>query len=467
MLVWLRRPRAWLGIGVVLAVLAGASIALWPEREGDDAAPTLVRPNIVLVLTDDQSLESVSRMPFVSGRQDWVRFDNAFLNVALCCPSRASILTGQYSHHTGVESNVDGAAFRDGSTVATWLDGAGYRTGYIGKYLNNYPWGRGNVVPPGWDDWHAFVGGAAYFNYQINDNGTMTRKGSRPVDYSTDVLANKAQKFIARGRSPFFLVVAPNAPHGPRTPAPRHRGAFAGDDLPVPASFNEADVSDKPRWVQELAPRDAEEMDVLRRRQYRTLLAVDDLVRRVFSALEQQGVLDDTVVAFMSDNGYSFGEHRYEKKVCPYEECVRTPLLVRYPGQPGRRVSALAQNVDLAPTFADLAGVQPGGPVDGRSLVPLLRGQSEPWRTGVLLRWAGPVPGAPADPETGEAIPAFWAIRTARYKYVELATGETELYDLRSDPHELTNRARDPSTRQLVADLRDQLATLRNGSEAS
>ena len=450
---------ALLAAAVLVGVIATAA-AVWRSTTSTSSAvaPALDRPNIVVVLTDDQSVESIARMPYLSGRADWVTFDNSFLNVALCCPSRATILSGQYSHRTGVERNTDDARFRDGQTVATWLQGAGYRTGLIGKYLNLYPWGRTGYVPPGWDEWHAFEQ-AAYFDYGINENGTTVRRGSAERDYSTDVLARKAVKFIARERRPFFLMVAPNAPHGPRTPSPRHRGALADAPLPRPPSFNEPDAADKPRWVQDLPARDVRSTDALRRKQYRSLLAVDDLVRDVFGALEARGALDETVVVFTTDNGYSFGEHRHVGKICPYEECFRTPLLVRYPGRGGAHVTDLVQNVDLAATFADLAGVSPTLGQDGRSLVPLLRGQSPPWRTSLLLHWAGY--DAPPEPVTGPDIPAFWGVRTRRYKYVELETGERELYDLRADPHELENRADDPSAERVAAALRRELARLK------
>lgn len=178
-------------------------------------------------------------------------------------------------------------------------------------------------------------------------------------------------------------------------------------------------------------------MDDLRRNQYRTLLAVDDMVRDVFAALKSKSILNHTVVMFMTDNGYSFGEHRYDRKTCPYEECMRTPLLVRYPGQAGRHVDELVQNVDIASTIAEVAGVSPTISQDGRSFAPFLR-QAAPavkWREELLLRWGGTGAGGNA------TVPHCWGLRTNRYKYVELVTGEKELYDLQADPAELDNRA--------------------------
>ena len=426
---------------------------------GDDGGPVpaLKRPNIVVILTDDQSFESVAAMPYLSQQKDWVVFDRAYVNVALCCPSRATVLSGQYSHHTGVEANRDGPRFREADTVATWLQAGGYTTGMIGKYLNGYPWGRGSYVPPGWDRWHVFVK-VGYYDYTLNQNGIVSSHGSRPADYSTDVLARKATKFISAQSSPFFLMVAPNAPHSERIPAPRHRSAPVA--LPSPVSLNEGDVSDKPAWVRGIALRDIDKMNEERRRQYRTNLAIDDLVRKVTNSLRAKGVLDETVILFTTDNGFSFGEHRHFRKICPYEECMRVPMLARHPGAKGRHVDELVQNVDLATTIADLAGVKPSIVQDGRSLAPLLRDAGGPWRDQLLMRWAG---GSSDDfDEAGpDSIPSFWAIRTDRYKYVELSTGERELYDLDQEPGEIQNLAGDRSLSELQSQLATRLGRLR------
>ena len=457
MLAALRRRRLLVVVLACLAALPAVAFGVSSLTDNPPPpAPVLERPNIVFVLTDDQSLESVARMPYVSSRTDWITFDNAFLNVALCCPSRASILTGQYSHHTGVEDNQGAASLRETETVATWLQGAGYQTALLGKYLNGY---TGVRIPPGWDEWQAFTK-VGYFDYALNENGRIVAHGSAEADYSTDVLARRAQRFIARQTGPFFLYLAPTSPHAPRTAAPRHRDQFIDTPIIEPPSFNEADVSDKPAWVQALAPTDQAAMENQRRKQYRSLLAVDDMVRDLFTSLQDNGELDTTVVVFMTDNGYSFGEHRYARKTCAYEECIRTPLLVRYPGAAAKHVSALAQNVDIAPTFAHLAGVTPPIAEDGRNLVPLLRGVTTTWRDSVLLHWNGRRPDSP-DPEDVTDVPAFWGVRTKRYKYVELETGERELYDLRVDPYELDNRAGDAALADIRADLAARLEVLR------
>jgi VCBS repeat-containing protein len=413
------------------------------------------RPNIVFVLTDDQAYDSLSRMPFISRFNGWTRFENAFISDPVCCPSRASILTGQYPHHTGVENNSDRGLFDDSSTLATWLDDAGYRTALFGKYHLHYP--SLTYVPPGWDEWAAFPDGA-YYNYQLNENGQLVSYGSAPSDYSTDVLAGKAVDFIdqADDRTPFFLYLAVRAPHDGYIPAPRHDGRYSGELVSHPPNLNETDVSDKPAWVRALAPRNVGNMDGAQRKADASLLGVDDAVKSIFDTLSAKGLTNDTVVAFMTDNGYSFGSHRWRGKTCAYEECIRTPLLVSDPGGTPHTIPQLVSNVDIAPTFADLAGVTPGAPVDGHSLVPFLEGSTPTdWQNEVLLRFKHDA--------SQDTPPSFWGIRTPDYKYVELPdTGETELYDLANDPYELQNVADDPAYTDVRTRLAQRLDELRS-----
>lgn len=446
--------------GLVIAVgllsLKKSSLTVKPVH-----AQSLTLPNIVLIVTDDQTAESVAKMPYVSGRTDWINFTNAFFNVSLCCPSRASILTGQYSHHTGVETNNDASKFKDANTLATWLHAAGYKTSLIGKYLNGYPW-KGvlsTYIPPGWDNWEVFSGATDYYNYKLNENGVIKSYGTTAADYSTDVFASKAKTFIQNQTGPFFLMLTPYAPHSPWTPAPRYNTKTASvGAIPRFPDFNEADVSDKPLWVQSLpllTATGSSSMDKKRRQHYQTLLAVDDMVRDVFDALQTNGGgVDNTVVIFMTDNGYSFGEHRFLGKICVYEECMRTPFLVRYPGQAGRTVSELIQNVDIASTLTALAGTSPTISQDGLSLIPLLENQFPSWRTGLLMHWIGGSNGT-------LTIPGFWAIRTSQYKYSELTTGEKELYDIIADPYELQNQASQSAYTAIRNDLVTQLQQLK------
>jgi arylsulfatase A-like enzyme len=446
----MRRLRICLAFVVV-------GLSLQPLGGGTAAAQAPDRPNIVLILTDDQTLDSMPQMPFLSSHPGghWTEFSNAFLNTPLCCPSRATILSGQYSHHTGVRTNEDGTKLNESSTIATWLQGVGYRTGLFGKYLNHYPFGLPPYIPRGWSDWFAINGpDDLYYNYTINDNGTLVTYGSSPADYQTDVLAAHAESFIASSAGqPFFLEVTPTAPHDPRIPAPRY--ANLGVNVTRPPNFNEADVSDKPAWVRALqlqTDKGASQWDGHRRQEFRTVRAIDDLVHGIYDALGAIGALDNTVIVFMTDNGVLLGEHRIFGKANVYEETVRTPMLVRYPWAPDRVESRLVSNVDLAPTFAELAGIVPPSPVDGMSMVPLLENTATQWRDSVLLEFIGPSP------------PAFWAIRTDRWKYVELGTGERELYDLTADPYELQNRAGDPAYSDVQNDLATRLAVLRTAA---
>jgi N-acetylglucosamine-6-sulfatase len=443
---------------LVLAVL----LTLTQSGMSTPAGPsTPVKPNIVFILTDDQSYDMVDDvMPYLASRPggDWVDFSNAFVNVPFCCPSRASILTGQYAHHHGINGS-NGVTLDDSSTMATWLDDAGYRTGIVGKYLNGYPflWQKPpDYIAPGWDYWAVF-NEVDHYDYSLNENGTGVSYGSAPEDYSTDVLHRKAIEFLdgTDPDDPFLLYLGTHAPHLVNTPAPRHQGRYEDLEFTPPPNFNEADVSDKPAWIQGLEPRPERAVAQRKREAAETLLAVDEAIRGIVEELEARGQLDDTVIVFMTDNGFSFGSHRWGQKLCVYEECVRTPLLVRYPGAGANRVEdRLVSNVDIAPTFADLAGVAPENRVDGQSLVPLLRDEATSWRTSLLLEQN--------DPTEWDGTPPFWAVRTAEWKYVELETGEKELYDLVRDPYEMENVVDAPDNASIVATLAAELGRLRS-----
>jgi N-acetylglucosamine-6-sulfatase len=432
----------WPRLVMLSVLLASLLVGDWQAAPGGMVGPAvskaLTRPNILLILTDDQTTEAMRAMPYLGGGPygSWISFPNAFINTPTCCPSRATLLSGQYSSHHRVSDNSRGAALDDRSTVATWLDAAGYRTGLIGKYLNGYPYASqpANYVPPGWDTWAAFSSAEKYYRYTLNVNGTLVSYRAAAQDYSTDVLTDRALSFIRDpSPQPFFLYLAYKAPHAPYTPAPRHATAFSNTVVPPPPNFNEADVSDKPAWVRSKALLNQDRINAFdndRRNAWRTLLAVDESIKQLLDALSANGKLSNTVVVFMTDNGRLFGEHRLRDKTMVYEEAVRTPFLIRYPGAANRTDQHLVANVDLAATFADLADAAPTRPQDGASLVPLLEGQQPAWRTGVLLQWVG-----------SSLVPAYNAIREPGWKYVELATGERELYDLNADPYELQNVA--------------------------
>jgi N-acetylglucosamine-6-sulfatase len=446
-------------VGPALGALVVGALVLTLTAAPANAAEE--RPTILLVVTDDQRWDTMWAMPLVRAgiAERGVTFENAFVTNPLCCPSRASILTGQYSHSTMVYRNVPpyGRAewFRDGSTVATWLDDAGYTTGFFGKYLDGFQQQAvTGYVPPGWDRWAAFVH-SEYYTYGLSVDGSVRGFQNSVADYSTDVLADLADRFIRSRRGPLFLVFAPAAPHAPAIPHLRDLLAFPNLPPARPPSFNEADVSDKPAWLRAqrpLTPLDINVLDSLRGDQHRSLLSVDRAVDGLLRALGETGRLANSLVIYTSDNGISWGEHRWTRKESPYEENVRVPLMIRYGGvaPAGGAESRFALNIDLAPTIADAAGVPAPG-AEGRSLMPLLRGEQDvPWRTDFLiehLRGANPVS-------------TYCAVRTGRHLYAEYETGERELYDLLADPFQLNNVAGDAASASLVRRFSTRLDTL-------
>jgi arylsulfatase A-like enzyme len=372
------------------------------------------------------------------------------------------------------------------STIATWLDSAGYDTILIGKYLNPYGLDRNGhyspttYVPPGWDEWYAFEGTyrGARTNYDINENGQIaTYQRSKMPD--TDLYAQTAENFIrdtAGEERPFFMYLAPNAPHKPAYYAKRHASLFKQEPLPKPPSFNEADVSDKPKWVQNkarLSSTQVSNLTTLYRKRLRALQSVDEMVKNLVDTLTTekdpsgQPLINNTYIVFASDNGDYFGEHRLQEKAGAYEESPHIPLLVRGPGVPQGMVrSELVLNNDFAPTLANWAGVTPPSFVDGRPLSPLLS-SSPPasWRSGFLIEHRS----APEEYDYVRAIPEYYAVRTSQSIYVEYpTTGEHEFYDLNPasptyDPYQLTNTYNavvnnDP---QLISDLQAKLDALK------
>jgi len=454
--------RARVGALAALAVSVGAAVlpGLLPRADSS-------RPNVVVIVTDDQTWDSMPRsepvMPFLQARamdpgDQWVVFANAFVTTPLCCPSRATMLTGRFAHRSGVEDNRDGARMDEAATLAAWLDAAGYHTGLVGKYLNVYPFDRGPFVPDGWDRWWGKAQGTSetlYGGFTLVEQGEPVLYGD--ADYSTDVYAAKAVGFLrdAPSDEPFFLWFAPNAPHPPSVPAPRHAGRYRDLAIPVPPSLGEADVRDKPAWVRELPALGADEVSALRearRASYEALLGVDDAVRAILEELEELGELEQTIVVYVSDNGLSFGEHRWVGKLCPYEECIRVPFLVRMPGVDHRVEPEPVSTADLAPTIVDLVGIAPEAAFDGGSLLPLLRQGSREGRAGqVFAEWVG-----------DGRVPGWWELRTPGWAYIELETGERELYDLRRDPYQIKNLATDPQQAARLAELAAALAAYRD-----
>jgi len=432
------------------------------------------RPNVIVVETDDQTVESMKVMSTVQSRiaDKGVTFKNSFVNFSKCCPSRATFLTGQYAQNHHVLGNVPplgGFAkferLHAHNNLAVWLQDAGYRTALMGKYLNGYL--RHPIVPPGWSEWDGGLGGAVY-DYDINHDGKLVHYGTAASDFKQDVLTGKALRFIdgstsGRARKPFFLWLTYSAPHtnppdpnpqppsdcdGAAKPAPRDADALASEPLPMSPSFNEADVSDKPKAIRSLPVLSGPEIQDMTRK-YRcaleSLLSVDQGVGRILDALKAQGVLGNTYVIYTSDNGYLNGEHRLAAgKIKPYEESIRVPLVIRGPGIPqGKTAEDLAINADLAPTITQLAGAKPRLEMDGESLLPAAEHPRKEGGRELLIEAAD-----------------FHGIRTQRYLYVEYKTGERELYDLDQDPYELQNLADAPGYDRVRARLALRLQKL-------
>jgi arylsulfatase A-like enzyme len=428
------------------------------------------RPNIVFVLTDDLSWNLVPYMPQVQRlRREGLTFNRYVVTDSLCCPSRASIFTGRYPHSTGVVKNMgdDGGfgAFHgreENSTFATALQRAGYRTGLMGKYLNGYfPFayvdGVRPYVPPGWSVWA--VGGEAYpeFDYSLAEKlpgrpARVVRYDHRPEDYLTDVIARHGKQFIAgavRAGKPFMLELSTYAPHAPYTPAPRDAQRFPGLIAPRNALFDQAQLDPAPAWLSPvpLSPSEIGGLDRDFRKRVQSVQAVDKMIGDIRAQLATLGVADETYFVFSSDNGFHMGERRLAPgKQTAWDHDVRVPLMVVGPGVPaGGAVDALAANVDLRPTFQELAGAPIGPRVEGRSLVPFLRGTPPAgWRTMTLVEHKGAYTEV-ADPDFQGARqgkpPSYDALRFPDALYVQFASPRfaPEYYDLTTDPDERRN----------------------------
>lgn len=427
------------------------------------------RPNIVLVVSDDQTVDSMRYMPYMQGQRDsgaYVFFTQAETNNPLCCPGRASILTGQVDTRTGVENNAQAGNIRPAETLGSPLRDVGYRTGLFGKLLNGYNESGG--VWPGWDDFQPIESRNIYaqYNYDVLNNGVREHYASSPEDYQVDVMTAKSLEFIDQtpAEQPLFLYVAPTATHTPWVAAPRHQNAFADTTISLPANWAEADVSDKPAWVQQLPLPGRGGAISQRRKQYAAGLAVDDMMRAIDERLTATGRMDNTVVLFISDNGLSSGLNRWPSKICELRGCASIPFVVRYPGQAGRTETRLATNIDLAPTVVDLAGaVLPVQP-DGISLVAALEDPegTVSTRDGILQHWGGGDQNG-SFAQDKEGTPGFYGIRTDQWRYVELTNlavqgaAEFELYDQVNDPGEMMNLAAVPAYAAIRESLQGQL----------
>jgi N-acetylglucosamine-6-sulfatase len=467
------RMRAWLGRAFAgLFVLLCLGLA---QTAAEVQANPLQQPNLVLILTDDMA-ESDMRwddarvMPYTKKllAERGMTFTNAFASYSWCCPFRVTLLLGQYAHNHGVFSNGPpyggGPRFfargHDKRTFAVWLQEAGITTGLVGKILNHYPLKRLGV-PPGWSSVAMVDNAHASYNYKLltHDNGLL-HYGTKPEDYLNDVLTRYAVAFLrqaAAAPAPFFLYVGTSNPHSATIAAPRHLGRHQNAVLPRSPAFNEADRSDKPALLRSLPPLSQAQIAELTaeyRRRLDSLMAVDEMVRKIVETLDATGALANTYIIFTSDNGFHLGDHGLiAGKNTAYTTDTRIPLIVRGPGVPAGMVSdALIVNTDFAPTFAEIAGITPPASVDGRSFLPLLRDQGAAWtRHSVLLERRVPeeqlfnqarVAGLPM--AEVERAARFDGLMTPEWLYVEYPdSGERELYELAADPYQLTNVAKD------------------------
>jgi N-acetylglucosamine-6-sulfatase len=447
-----------------------------------EAGGAASRPNVVFVLTDDLSMNLVRFMPHVQAMERaGLTFDNYFVSDSLCCPSRASIFTGDFPHDTGVFSNFGPgggfrAFYRHGDQRRTFplaLQRAGYATALMGKFLNGYleRSGRGHAsdgevtdvparyVPPGFTDWDVAGWGYPEFNYTLNQNGVLHRYGDRPSDYLTDVIARDGVQFINRAvhtHKPFLLELATFAPHSPYVPAPRDSRDFASLRAPRPPSFDVL-PTDAPQWLAGHPPltrKQIAKINAAVRRRAQSVQAIDRMIGTIEQTLAADGISRNTYLIFSSDNGLHTGQYRLMPgKLTSFDTDIHVPLIVVGPGVPaGTSTGAMAENIDLAPTFAGIAHTRVHS--DGHSLLGLFHGQpAAGWGAAILVEHHG---GAMSvlDPDYQQSPSGspttYEAMRTRRFLYVEYADGEHEFYDLRTDPFELHNLARRLTSHELT-----------------
>jgi arylsulfatase A-like enzyme len=471
----------------LLARFGAGTTAVHPGGRSVEEAAMVAgdRPNIVFVLTDDLSSDLVRFMPQVRALEArGMTFRDYFVSDSLCCPSRASIFTGNLPHDTGVFTNsgvhggfnVFHARGEERLAFNVALARDGYRTAMMGKYLNGYLGGPnrssvpGTYVPPGWDQWDVAGWGYPEYNYELNQDGVVHPYGDRPRDYLTDVLARDGVRFIdnsAQTGKPFFLELATFAPHFPYTPARRDEQDFPGLQALRPPSFDVLPTH-APRWLADHPPlREGQVQQINRafRRRAQAVQAINDMLAKIEAALTARGMLRDTYIVFSSDNGLHTGEYRLMPgKLTAFDTDIRVPLVIAGPGVPaGKVTSAIAENIDLAKTFAAIGHTTL--PSDGHSLLQLLHGRRTPagWRDAILVEHRGAVTSR-ADPDVQTRLSGnpttYEAMRTPRFLYVEYRDGEREFYDLRADPFELHNLA-GALTRSQLGRLHTELRALK------
>ena len=413
------------------------------------------KPNIIFVLTDDLAMNLVQYMPHVQAlAKAGTSFANYTVTDSLCCPSRSSILTGKYPHNTGVYTNggKDGGfnVFHDRgeekSTFGTDLQQAGYRTAFMGKYLNGYlP--KDNYVPPGWDEWDVAGNGYPNYNYTLSENNKLVKYGNQPADYLTDVIGGKAAAFAGKGGKPFFVELATFTPHAPYTPAPQDKDKFPGLKAPRGPAYDKLPANAS-KWLASNTPltdQEKTQIDTAFRKRVQAVQSVDRMIGNLQDTLTKAGIADNTVIVFSSDNGYHLGDDRLNPGQPTADDTdVNVPLIAAGPGiKAGQVVKQPAQNIDLRATFGAIGKATVPTDVDGHSLLPLLGGTvPSGWRSTALVEHHGPDndPKDPDHPAPKSGNPTTYeAIRTTSYTYVEYANGEREYYDRINDPNMLNN----------------------------
>ncbi len=523
--------RGWslAAIAVLALLIVPSSAGARPVKADKDG-----RPNILVVMTDDQAAADVAKLPNVRrllARQG-TTFSNTVDSFPLCCPARATFITGQYAHNHGVVGNFYPYGWygmkQRGNILPTWLQKVGYRTALIGKWLNGY--GARDAhgeVPKGFNTWRGLLDASAYdyYNFVMNRNGKLKTWGDsvfarglvefsnievipnpdglagvarklqevfgpapyrywgteKPKDYSPDVTGKVTERLVGaerKSKKPFFIWWAPAAPHredvattlmgrpgrDPR-PAPRYAQRSSGFRLPRPASFNEADVSDKASDTRSRTPSltdgQIKQLQLDYEGRIGSLLAVDDHVKKLMKILKRTHQDKNTLVVFVSDNGWLQGEHRIPgDKFLPYEESLKVPFILRGPGVPaGKTVKHQVSNIDFAATLLDVAKAKPGRKQDGVSLMPTVR---NPRRSpNPIVEIEAPRPLFEQNVPVNAWDRPYKGVRTGRYTYVVFKeSGDEELYDRKKDPAELRSVAADPAYAKIKARLVAKLARL-------
>ena len=431
------------------------------------------RPNVVLINTDDMNATDlfVMRHTLALLGAHGTTFRNSYVSYPLCCPSRATQLTGQYAHNHGVLTDQRFTDLDSANTLAVWLKRAKYRTAMVGKYLNGYGVVDPRQVPPGWKQWFGLTGGTEQkrYGFKLNENGKVHNYPRKPANYIDYVLGAKVNGLVkawAPSPKPFFLYYNPNNPHGEKgtpvwstrdpEPAPRYLGHFGDIPAPQPPNFDEPNVSDKPKQIRDI-PRltDQDKADIDRRYRGRleSLLSVDDEVKSIVNLVRKYGDKRKTFFIFTSDNGLELGAHRIEFKDYLYEEGDRVPLIIRGPGVPENTTrDQLVANIDLAPTIATITKARPGRVMDGIDLLPLTRDPNVANNRSILF----------------ESVDQdIYGVRRGPWSYNLYSNGDEELYNLDDDPYQLTSVDSDPGLASLKASLKADLERLRSCSGAT